>query len=132
MNTIKTDNSIINKNELNEFIFNSVLKDIHLSKYSTDKIFNLVDVDIIPESYTFYGEDSKEIEDADIDNDELLKIENGNEFKKVNLKYNKELSSDIWSHIMIYGGLNLYHELLNNIIEDVKEINEDVAKKMMY
>ena len=52
LNTIKTDNSVINKNELNEFIFNSILKDIHLSKYSTDKIFNLVDIDIIPESYT--------------------------------------------------------------------------------
>jgi hypothetical protein len=127
LNTIKMDNSTINENEINDFIFNSVLRDIHLSKYMNDKIFNLVEVDIIPESYTTYGEDFQEIEDTNVGDETFEK----NKYKnKIESKYNEELATDLWSNIMIYGGLNKYQELINNIIKDVEKINKEVADKM--
>ena len=130
LNTIKIDNSVINKHEVNDFIFNTFLKDVHLSKYTTDKVFNLVDVDIIPESYTTYGDDKDElenIEDSDIGEHEDFSIQNKN---KVNISYNKELATDIWSNIMIYGGLNLYKKMVDDIIDDVEKINKNTAEKM--
>ena len=127
LNTIKIDNSTINKNEVNDFIFNSVLRDIHLSKYMNNRIFNLVEIDIIPESYTTYGEDFQEIEDTNAGEETFEK----NKYKnKIESKYNDELATDLWSNIMIYGGLNKYQELINNIIKDVEKINKEVADKM--
>ena len=129
LNTIKIDNSVINMNEINEFVFNNVLRDIHLSKYTTSRTFNLVEVDIIPESYTSYGEDSKEIDDTNIDeNEDFEKYKY--EQNKIEITYNEELASDLWSNIMIYGGIQEYQNMINKIIEDIEKINKNVADKM--
>jgi len=128
INSIKIDNSTINPTEINDFVFNSVLRDIHLSKYTTSKIFNLVEVDIIPESYTFYGEDVKDIDEIDENEDvEPAHLVNN---AKVSLKYNSELATDVWSNIMIYGGLTEYKAMIDKIIDDVAKINVNAAKRM--
>lgn len=131
LNTIKIDNAVINIPEINEFVYNNVLRDIHLSKYISNRTFNLVELDIIPESYTSYGEDSKDMDDTNIG--ECENFEDGHynyEQYKANIHYNEELASDLWSKIMIYGGLQQYQDMINKIIEDVEKINKDVADKM--
>lgn len=131
INSIKIDNAIINIPEINEFIFNNVLRDIHLSKYMKNKIFNLVEVDVIPESYTSYGEDSKEIDDTNVDeNEDFVNEKYKHEQHKIDLVYNEELATDLWSKIMIYGGLEQYQNMINKIIADVEKINKNVANKM--
>ena len=131
INTIKIDNAVINIPEINEFIFNNVLRDIHLSKYMKNRVFNLVDVDVIPELYTSYGEDSREIDDTDVDeNEDFLNEKYKREEHKVNLIYNEELATDLWSKIMIYGGLQQYQSMINKIIKDVEKIDKDAANKM--
>ena len=138
INSIKLDNAVINIPEINEFIFNNVLRDVHLSKYSKNRIFNLVNVDIIPESYTSYGEDAGEIEDSNVDETEVFEDSsfttygnrNSNIQHKVELSYNEELATDLWSKIMIYGGIQEYQSMINKIIDDVEKINENAAKNM--
>ena len=129
INSIKLDNAVINIPEINEFIFNNVLRDVHLSKYSKNRIFNLVNVDIIPESYTSYGEDAGEIEDSNVDETEVFE-DKTNIQHKIELSYNEELATDLWSKIMIYGGIQEYQSMINKIIDDVEKINENAAKNM--
>ena len=131
LNTIKVDNAVINIPEINEFIYNNVLHDIHLSKYTSNRIFNLVELDVIPESYTSYGEDSKDIDDTNIGESEDFESEKYiQEQYKADIRYNEELASDLWSKIMIYGGLQQYQDMINKIIEDVEKINKDSVDKM--
>ena len=93
--------------------------------------FNLVEVDTIPESYTSYGEDVNEIDGTNVDENEDFGNEKYiQEQHNVNIHYNEELASDLWSKIMIYGGLQQYQDMINKIIGDVEKINKDVADKM--
>ena len=131
LNTIKLPNSVINEDELKEYIFNNVLRDIHLSQYMQNKIFNLAEVDIIPESYTTYGEDAKYLDDAEIDeNEDFNSIKSKKENRETQLVYNEELASDLWSNIMIYGGIQEYQKMIENIIKDVEKINKNAAVMM--
>ena len=124
---IKRPESVVNKKELNEYIFNQCLYDLNLSKYSSKKIFNIIEIDPTPDSISFYGDDAKDIDDTELDENEKI----DNEFiKNVNIIYNKTLATTIWENVMIYGGGDVYKEMLNKIIEDVEKINPKAAKKM--
>ena len=122
LETIKKEDTTINYENVNNFIFDNVLCDVHLSKYKSNKPFNLVTIDIIPDDYMNNLQEEDEYEH-----------EKFGKYEKTiaNIKYNDELASDFWEKVMIYGGQKEYMDMINNIINDVKNINEIAASKMI-
>lgn len=122
----KMPDSTINKSELKKLIFDHILTDLNLSKYvDNNRKYYLVSIDAVPESYAFYGEDAKDIDDTDIN-----EFENFRFIKAYNKCYNKKTASSIFEDLMIYGGKNKYSALLNDIVNDVRDINPEAADKM--
>ena len=127
---IKRPESVVNMKELKGYVFDKVLQDLNLSKYAKNKIWNIVEIEIISDATNFYGSDCEydNIEDLNVDVSEFKP--DYNFIKNATNVYNKTLASTIWENVMIYGGQNLYSKLLNNIISDVEKINKDAAEKM--
>jgi len=121
LESTKKEDTNLNYKDINDFIFDNVLGDIHLSKYRSKKPFNLVHVDIIPDDYM-----NDLQEEDEYDHEKFGKREK----KDADRIYNEELATDFWENIMIYGGQREYMDMINNIINEVKNINEIAACKM--
>lgn len=131
---VKRPESVVNMKELKGYVFDKVLQDLNLSKYAKNKVYNIVDIELMSDSVNFYGNDKEcdnivDIEDSNVDISESEKTDSSF-IRNANIIYNKTLASTIWENVMIYGGQSMYSKLLDNIISDVEKINKDAAEKM--
>lgn len=126
VDSVKQYEGSINVQEMDALIFNHVLNDLNLSRYTDRRTFHIVEIDITPYDNEFYDEDARDVDDAEM-GDETLCTE---DIEQANLIFNKTLATDAWDNLMIYGGKGVYQQLLSNIIEEVKTINPTIAKKM--
>ena len=123
IDSLKGGYTEIDKNELSNFIFNKVLVDLHLSRYAKNKYWNIYNIDIMPDSFSYYDDKAMEL-DININENEIFNA------KESNKEANKELATTVWKDLMLYGGEEIYNKVIENIIKAVEKINPEAAKKM--